>query len=244
MALIDGYLMPGTLKKNQSSTQTTPAANPNPNQNTAPTGTNPFSVNTQDIIPDAGVYGAESAAALNAYNNAIAQATATRNTLYHQSGLLNSGQVDPNNPFGQYQQLLSQQAAQYMADQENAAGRGLRGGLAHKAESADRVNSGFQNFRFQRGVNQIASNYASQKQQALSTRQAAEAQAYNDALNTALQNMLARLQAGQYDYSSGGDSGGNSNNSYPSQNAQPFKALPLPIANRSKRLQKQLAKGL
>jgi hypothetical protein len=74
----------------------------------------------ESVIPDAGVYGAQSAAALNAYNNATAQAAAQRNQLYNQYGLTNSGQVDINNQGGQYQQMLGAQGQQFNADQQDA----------------------------------------------------------------------------------------------------------------------------
>jgi hypothetical protein len=151
------------------------------------------------IIPDAGVYGAETAAALNAYNNAVAQAGAQRNQLYNQYGLDNSGAVDPNNPYGQYEQMLNAQGSQFQGDQADAAGRGLgRGGLANQQESQDRAAAGAQDFQFQQQANQVSSDYNQQMQAALSAEQGSNSQAYQDAMNTALQNQLNALTAGQY----------------------------------------------
>lgn len=153
----------------------------------------------QQVIPNAGVYGAETAAALNAYNNAVAQAAAQRNTLYNQYGLTNSGSADINNPEGQYQQMLGAQGQQFQADQADAASRGLRGpGLANQQLSADRNQAQAQDFGFQQQVAQVSADYNQQMQDALNTQQGADAQAYQDAMNTALQNQLAALQAGQY----------------------------------------------
>lgn len=165
-----------------------------PPPNPGPSGTTPPS-----IIPDAGVYGAETAAATNAYNNAVAQATARRNSLYNQYGLNNMGGVDPNNPLGQYQQMLGSQATQFMADKENAVMRGLgTGGLANQQLSQDRRAANAQNWGFQNQVGQVGTDYESTLQNALGVEQSAIAQAYNDAIQAALQNMLAQMQAGVY----------------------------------------------
>ena len=152
------------------------------------------------VIPDAGVYGAQTAAATNAYNNAVAQATAQRNQLYNQYGLTNQGAVDINNPQGQYEQMLGAQGQQFQADQADAISRGLRGpGLANQQLSADRNQAQAQDFGFQQQVNQVSQGYNQQMQDALSQEQNAIAQAQQDALNTALQNQLAALTSGQYD---------------------------------------------
>jgi len=151
------------------------------------------------IIPDAGVYGAETAAATNAYNNAVAAATAQRNSLYNQYGLGNDGSVDPNNPYGQYQQMLNQQGRLFQADREDAAQRHLgSGGLANQAEGRDRQDAQAQDFQFQQQVASVASDYQNALANALSTEQGGISQAYNDALNTALQNMLASMASGNY----------------------------------------------
>lgn len=180
-----------------------PGAPGAPNSPTPPSAENP----NQPIIPDAGVYGAETAAAVNAYNNAVAAATAQRNALYNQYGLGNDGSVDPNNPYGEYQQLLDAQASQYGADTEDAASRGLRGGLAHQAESRDRRAAGAQNFQFQQQVASAATDYQNALANALGGEQSSISQAYNDALNTALQNMLANMASGNYTAPGTGDSG-------------------------------------
>ena len=151
------------------------------------------------IIPNAGVYGAESAAALNAYNNAVANAKASRNQLYNQYGLTNSGAVDPNNPYGLYEQMLNAQASQFSADQADAASRNLgAGGLARQQLGVDRNAANAQDFGFQQLVNQVPLDYNQAISSALNTRQGSDAQAYNDALNTALSNLMAGLSNGQF----------------------------------------------
>ena len=154
---------------------------------------------SQAIIPDAGVYGAESAAAVNAYNNAIATALAQRNALYNQYGLLNDGSVDPNNPQGSYQQMLRAQADQYAADEQNAQARNLGGrGLGAQQESHDVADSQAQDFQMQQQIAKIASDYADSLTSAGNTRDSSIAQAYTDAMNTALQNALANITSGNY----------------------------------------------
>lgn len=165
-----------------------------------PSAGNPATSATSDaIIPDASVYGEETAAAVNAYNNALATAMAQRNALYNQYGLNTSGQVDPNNPEGAYQQMLRAQADQYAADQQDAAGRGLRGGLAHQQEGHDRQSALAQDFQFQQQVAQAGTDYENAKSGAYNTEQTAIGQAYTDAMNTAIQNALAKLTSGNYD---------------------------------------------
>jgi hypothetical protein len=153
----------------------------------------------QQIIPDAGVYGAGTNAANAAYNNAVTNALAQRNALYNQYGLLNNGQVDPNNPYGQYEQMLDSEAGQLTADQQNAAGRNLgRGGLANQQISTDRNAQAAQNYAFQQNVAGNETNYQQALQGALSTKNASIDQAYQDALNTSLQNMILNMQMGNY----------------------------------------------
>jgi hypothetical protein len=119
--------------------------------------------------------------------------------LYNQYGLDNAGAVDPNNPYGQYEQMLNAQGSQFQGDQADAAARGLGiGGLANQAESRDRAAAGAQDFQFQQQANQVSQDYNQQMQAALSGQQTADAQAYQDALNTALQNQLAALSSGSY----------------------------------------------
>lgn len=152
------------------------------------------------VIPDAGVYGAQTAAATNAYNNAVAQATAQRNALYHSYGLNNDATVDPNNPGGAYQMLLKGQADRYQADEDNAQQRGLGGrGLGAQQESNDRAGDVGQDFQFQSEVANVGSDYENALQDALSNKNNAITAAYNDALAQALQNQINSISQGYYD---------------------------------------------
>ena len=197
---------------------TNPLKAPTPNAPNAPAppgsandpATNP---NGQQIIPDAGVYGQETAAANEAYQQAVANALSNRNALYNQFGLLDNGQVDPNNPYGQYQQMLSQQGSQLTADEQNAAGRNLGGkGLAQQQSFADKNQDAFQNFAFQKQVSGNEANYQQAVSNALQSKNASVAQAYQDALNTALQNMIANMESGYYTSGGGSTDNGKSGN--------------------------------
>lgn len=189
---------------------TPPGASANPNAPTPPGGAN-TSAGVQQIIPDAGVYGQETNAANAAYQTAVTNALASRNALYNQFGLTNTGQVDPNNPYGQYQQMLSQEASQLTADQNNAAGRNLGiGGLANQQVSADKNQQAFQNFAFQNQVAGNESNYQQALSNALDSKNSSISQAYSDALNTALQNMIYNMESGNYSSGGGDNSGGSS----------------------------------
>lgn len=165
----------------------------------APTAPPAASAPANQIIPDAGVYGAETAAAINAYNNAVAQAAAQRNALYQSYGLTNAGSVDPNNPTGAYQQMLRGQNDQYTADQQNAASRGIGlGGLGRQAETHDRNDAQAQDFDFQNQVASVGSDYQNALMDALNTKQGAISQAHQDAIQTALQNQLDNMTSGNY----------------------------------------------
>jgi len=186
----------------------------------------------QQIIPDAGVYGQETAAATNAYNTAVTNALAQRNALYNQRGLLNNGQVDPNNPYGQYEQMLNSEASQLTADEQNAAGRNLgRGGLANQQVSTDRNAQAAQNFAFQQNVAADEANYQQALQDALSTKTSAVDQAYQDAMNTALQNMILNMQMGNY----GGNGAGGDNSSDNNNNSTPPPPAPVQALFRLKK---------
>ena len=163
--------------------------------------------NNPPVIPNAGVYGAESAAATNAYNNAVAAATSQRNALYHSYGLNEQGSVDPNNPGGQYQMMLKGQDDQFRQDRFNSAHRGLSGGgLANQAEGHDRDADIGQDFQFQSAVAGVGSDYQNTLQQAGTTRDDAITAAYNDAMNKALSDQLSAMGSGYYDAPGTGES--------------------------------------
>lgn len=188
-----------------TSTTPTPAAAPTPAP--TPIQAQPQPGNALTISPDAGIYGQESAAALQAYQSAQAQLLAQRNGLYNQYGFTQQGLVDPNNPYGQYQMLLGSEGAQLTADQNNAESRNLgTGGLANQQISADRFQQNAQNNQFQQQVGNVATNYNLGLQSAQSTYDQAQAQAYSDAMNAALQQALINAMNGSG--GSGGSGGG------------------------------------
>lgn len=192
--------MPGNAIYSLPSNSNTP--------NTQPTGSG--NSGSFSISPDAGIYGSESAAALSAYQAAQSQLLAQRNSLYNQYGFTQSGLVDPNNPYGQYQQLLGSEGHQLDADMADAAGRNLgTGGLAHQQESYDRAQQGATNMQFQRQVGDVATNYGLGLQSAKASYDQALAQAQSDAMMAALQEALANM--GNNGSSSSSDSGGSSN---------------------------------
>lgn len=197
MPFLGGAMMPdGGVGLAPGSAQT-PNAPTDPNIPNKPNA--PNVPGNQQIIPDAGVYGQETAAATKAYQTAITNALAQRNALYNQRGLLNNGQVDPNNPYGTYEQMLNSEASQLHADEQNAAGRNLgRGGLANQQVSTDRNAQAAQNYAFQQGTAGVETSYQQALQNALDAKDSSVAQAYQDALNTALQNMILNMQMGNY----------------------------------------------
>jgi len=113
------------------------------------------------VIPGAGVYGQRQANAELAWQQAQQAAEAKKNSMYHQYGLTNTGQVDPLNQYGQYQQMLQMQGAGLDASRDNAFERGLGGGpgLGNQGERTLRYANAVQGLGFQGSVNQIATDY-------------------------------------------------------------------------------------
>ena len=113
-----------------------------------------------------GDYASAAALAGNAYQNALAQINSQRQSALQQygyqgtidptTGTLTNMQVDPNNPYGQYQQMLAAGASNLSGVQASDMARGLgavsgdRGGglaaqgltAAHQAFGADSANLG------------------------------------------------------------------------------------------------------
>ena len=152
-----------------------------------------------DIIPDPSVYEGETAAALQAYNSALASIAARRsNTLQNygftaqvdpNTGALGSYSIDPNNQYGQVQTLLGNEGANLDTLRSAAAARGI-GQVGLGAQGADR-------YRFQMGgeqaglgrqfVGEIGSEAADQVN-AGDAYNTAKVQAQRDALMAAIQN--------------------------------------------------------
>lgn len=147
----------------------------------------PSAPNSEFSIPNSSVYLNETSAANTAYEKAKAQLLANRNSLYHQYGLSDTGAVDINNPYGQYQMLLGSEGRQLDTARNNSIGRGLgTGGLANQDEASLIPGMRLEQLGFQRNVDQAGSDYSSGLLDAENSRTSAINQAYQDALQDAL----------------------------------------------------------
>ena len=102
---------------------------------------------TGGTLPFVGPYGQAQAAAELAYQRAQASLAAQRGSLLQSYGYTpnaNGGMsVDVNNPYGQYQQMLSQNQMEAQAGQQGMMNRGFRGpGFAGQAEYAAQQDAG------------------------------------------------------------------------------------------------------
>lgn len=171
----------GNGRPNQGMTTNLPSTNPS---NPSGGGTNG---QTTDPIPGSSVYLGESNAALQAYQSAQNQLLSQRNSLYHQYGLLSDGSVDPNNQFGDYQELLGSEGSALDAADNDALGRGLgTGGLAMQGETSLKNQQGSEQLGFQNEVDQAGSDYSNGLENAGSTYSGALNSAYMDAVNAAI----------------------------------------------------------
>lgn len=159
-------------------------SNPNAGDTTSGQGVVPEG---DRVIPNAGVYGQQQANAELAYQNAVAQAQSKKNSLYHQYGLTSTGQVDPMNQYGQYQQMLQTQGSDLDSVRDNAMERGLGGGpgLGNQAERGLRYANGVANLGFQGAVNQVGTDYGLALGDAEVSKRNAMTQALQDALQGA-----------------------------------------------------------
>lgn len=146
-------------------------------------------VKTPYSLQNSSVYLNETNAANAAYEKAKAQLLANRNSLYHQYGLTDTGAVDVNNPYGEYQSLLGTEGAALDSAHNDAIARGLgSGGLANQGEASLIPQQRLEQLGFQHQVDQSGSDYASGLEDAASTKTGA----YNTAYQDALQDALAR----------------------------------------------------
>lgn len=121
--------------------------------------------------PNAGVYLQKQNEAELAYQQAVADLQAKKNTAYHQYGLDTTGAVDPYSQFGMYQSQLSKHEADLAATDEAAQQRNLGStGLAMQGERALRYQQGAEDLALQSDVANIGSGYTSGQQAALSAR--------------------------------------------------------------------------
>lgn len=164
-----------------------------------------------DIIPDPSVYEGETAAALQAYQSALAAIGARRaNTLQsygftakvNPDGTLAHYAIDPNNQYGQIQSLLGGEGNQLDALRHAAVARGIgHAGLGAQGESAYRNVMGAQQQGLGQGFVGEVGQEAADQFNATSGFNEAKVQAQRDALLSAIQNgMFTPVQATQSDY--------------------------------------------
>jgi hypothetical protein len=107
--------------------------------------------------------------------------------------------VDPNNPYGQYQQLLRSGAKEAITADQDAAGRGLRGGFANAGETQAKYDFGAGSRTLGTNLQNTLSGYDTSQAEANDTRNQAIVSAQEQAAQAALQ---AQLSEAQTDWSS------------------------------------------
>lgn len=151
------------------------------------------------IIPDPAVYQGETAAALQAYQAALAAIASRRaQTLQNYgftaqvdptTGQLQNYAIDPNNQYGQIQQLFDSQQGQQHQLEQSTLSRGLgTSGLAAQLASQMRQAQGGQTLGLgQQFIGDIGGE-AQDQVQAQNTYSAAQTQAQLDAIQAAIAN--------------------------------------------------------
>lgn len=156
-------------------------------------------------IPGADVYAQAELAAKTGYQNAVARLNQQRQDTLQQYGYLgdvdpNAGtisnlRVDPNNPYGQYQQLLRSSALEAQKAHDDAVGRGLGGGLANQGETQSKYDFGQGSFTLGTNLQNALHGYDSTQTQAQTDENNSIMQAKLSALQAALQAQLAAQQS-------------------------------------------------
>lgn len=150
-------------------------------------------VSGASVIPGASTYLGEESAAQKAYDDAQTQLLSQKNSLYHQYGLTSDGQVDANDPYGEYQTLLGTEGSALDSADNAALDRGLgTGGLAMQGEQSLRQGQGAEQLNFNQLVDSAGSQYAQGLATAGETRTQADIQAEADAA-------AAAANSGNYD---------------------------------------------
>ena len=114
-------------------------------------------------IPGADIYLADQARALQAWESSKALLAQRQGQIWQKAGmkgefnpdtgLVSNQQVDPNNPYGDYQMMHQQNASELDTADEVASSRGLRGaGLGRQASSLARFMQGSRSLAFGRGL--------------------------------------------------------------------------------------------
>lgn len=149
-------------------------------------------------VPDVGSYQQADVLATNAYNNALARINQQRQSTLQQygyggsidptTGTLSGLHVDAANPYGNFQQMLQGAALQSEQDQFANQERGLRGGLANQAITADKNAFGGQSAQLGSQLADALSGLQDQQDQAAYTRDSALWQAEQTAAENAIAN--------------------------------------------------------
>jgi len=177
-------------------------------------------------IPGADIYAQSAASATKAYQNTLARLNQQRvgtlqqygyqGTVDPTSGTITGMHVDPMNQYGNLQSMLRTQAQQSEADKYAAEDRGLIGGLANQAQSADKYNFGQQSAQLGQSLTDAISGYQDQQNQAAYARDQALADAE-------MQQLMLALQGGNFDtpnFDNPSDPSNPSNPNAPSANAK------------------------
>ena len=156
----------------------------------------PNSPTQKRVIPGAGTYLQNQAGALNAYQRAVAQLTATRQGHQIQSGMGKDWSVDPNAQYGTYQQMLQGQGSMLDQADESSQQRGFFGaGLGNQAESPVRYGNAVAALGFQ---NQMA-DWENQYNQGMTGAKADQEAANLAALQGSYDNAYTNQDYTQYD---------------------------------------------
>lgn len=151
-------------------------------------------------IPGASIYAGASLLAKTAYQKSLARINQQRGTTIRnagftskidpETGMVSGLAVDPNNKYGQFQQLNRNQAQQDESVRWQAQDRGLGtgGGLAAQMRNNVRYDFGKQDSDFATGLQQTLSGYTDQQTQAAQDRNSALYQAELAAAQAAQQN--------------------------------------------------------
>lgn len=143
---------------------------------------------TGSQIPNSGIYLQRQAQAEQAYQTALATIAQKKSETFRNYGFLENGQVDPNNNYGQIQNLWRNQAGAANQEDYSLLSRGIHGGLAGQEHSALKGAEGAQNLDLQQGYTGAMNDLANQRTGAESEHSTALLNAQQEAMAQALQD--------------------------------------------------------
>jgi len=153
------------------------------------------------VIPGVDTYATAALAAKTAYQKALAQINENRTGALRQfgyigdinpsTGTLTNMRVDPNNPYGTFQEMLAQHATAQQQAKADAASRGLgHGGLAAQAITADHRSFGADSAQLGQQLMSQLEGLQSQQNDAETTMNDALYSAQLDAARNAIANQV------------------------------------------------------